>query len=343
MAGDVSARRWVRALRRVALVEWRSPSLSGRVRPVPLRHSGRKAWAAQTDTGSLPPGVRPEPTDGHPVRAAVRADAVVIGKFDVAREVRLRSFYTEPGLTVRFQAGGRPNGVSRTVLAHRAVTPHDPGLMPALEDHGRARPTRGVYLVERTLPGRAVRKDELLDLVEQLATRLHRVHQGVGVERRPLSRAVSPHLPDRWGAFADTQALSAGLRTRVAALLDRDDLLEVSFGHGDLVRSNMLLHDGTLRLIDWEYSGEQPIAFDLAKVHLNCPDPQAGFDSLIRGLGTVGSGPGGYSLAEQIALGHVQALSWDQARRQRAEAAGRLPQLQRRTQQRIEAISALLD
>lgn len=108
--------------------------------------------------------------------------------------------------------------------------------------------------------------------------------------RKPATRSQIP-------------ALAEPLDTAVRRLLSRDALLEVSFGPGDLVGSNILVGGDGLVLIDWEFGGERPIAFDLAKVHLHCADSVTTQAALERGLHhSVGGRLDHYSFAEQLAL-----------------------------------------
>lgn len=349
MATAVTRRRWRHALARVAGVERASRELPARIRPERFTYAGRAAWATPAGRAVLPRGSGAEDEDGT-VRARVGAEAVLVGKFDVHREVRLRAFYPQRGVTQRYQTGtgtGPRHGVERIVDAWRSVSPHDPGLMPEVLDDGVRRRGRGAWLVERTVLGRPARKSQVPLLVEPVTARLHRVQREVGIGSRRLSDIVSPRFVRLWQQFAQGHVLDPALVARVDALVGRDDLVEVSLGHGDLVGSNILLTgdrptDGFV-LIDWEFAGERPIAFDLAKLHLACEDHAAAEEALERGLRRpLGGGPGHYTFPEQVALAHVQALSWHDVRREKAEAAGRVTALEQMTARRIDSVAQLL-
>lgn len=344
MAARVSQRRWSRALRRVAAAERSSPVL-----PTPGRgrdwHIARTtAWAEDTDLSDLPAGVRPvaEPDDS--VRSKVAAALVRVGKLDTEREVRLRAFYPEAGVTLRLQAGGQPNGVDRTLHAYALVHEHAPGLMPAVLHDGTVGLGRARFLVEQTLEGSHPRKGKALhEIAESLAAAMHVLHAGVGISERRFSEVVHRKLPQRWNAFADERDLSPALRQAVDELIGRDALLEVSIGHGDLVGSNIMVVEGKVVLIDWEYSRMTPIAFDLAKVNLNCDRPLAASKAMQRGLNhTVGRTPGGYTFNEQLALAHVQMLSWSKPREAKARAADREHALERTVKRRLQVLPRLL-
>jgi len=279
--------------------------------------------------------------------APVRADLVVIAKFDVDESVKLRGFYADAGRTVRVQVGredGR-HGVSRTLEAYRQVSQHVPDLMPRIDDHGDAPFSEGVYLVEELVTGsHPVSRDEIQALAEPLAASLLRLHRGIGVSSRALSTVVNRRMPERWRTFAREASVDGMVDAAVRRLIARDELVEISLVHGDLVASNIMIDDGRIVLVDWEYAGEHPIAFDLAKVHLNSRDPDVAQAALERGLQrSVGHRAGHYSFAEQLALAHVQMLSWHRARAARAARAGRSAVLEVHAQQRLQAIARLLE
>lgn len=109
-------------------------------------------------------------------------------------------------------------------------------------------------------------------------------------------------------------------------------------------RSNILLGEAGLTLIDWEFAGELPIAFDLAKVHLNCADPVAVQTALERGLDhSVGGRSDHYSFAEQVALSHVHMLSWHDMRKDKARAAGSSDEFRTAVTRRLSSIGQFLE
>jgi thiamine kinase-like enzyme len=177
-----------------------------------------------------------------------------------------------------------------------------------------------------------------------LVARLGRLHASVGIEQRRLSEVASEQIASGWAFAAEHLDVAGPLDAKVRALLRRDALLDVSLGHGDLVGSNLLLDErGRVVLIDWEHAGPLPIAFDLAKLHVQARNSAAAFAAFRRGLGNrVGRTRGGYRLHEQFALGHVQMLSWHEHRLARATEAGREKQLRQDTRRRLDRLEELL-
>ncbi len=327
-------------------MERRTAILDFSPRPRRWVFAGTTAWRQDADFGALPDELRR--TEGNPSRLVpvpVCADLLRIGKFDVDTEVRLRAFYATAGLSIRLQAnaGREASGVARTVRAHEQVSRHVPALMPRVEDHGITNRSRTAYLVEELLHGSHPTREQLPEVAEALARQLHLLHQGVGVASCPLSTVVHPQTRARWETFVRTGVVGLALDRAVHRLLERDALLEVSLTHGDLVSSNILVREGRTALIDWEYAGEQPIAFDLAKVHLNSVDQDATQASLQRGLQqSLGYDRDHYAFPEQLALAHIRVLSWHQPRRRKSEAAGRTGFLDRQTRHRLQSIARLL-
>ncbi|PYF99371.1 Phosphotransferase enzyme family protein [Georgenia satyanarayanai] len=341
--------RWRRALGALAVVERRSPVLPAAVRWRRLEASGPVAHGVPPHP-ALPGGV--VPTDpgapSVPVTAPVAADAVLIGKFDRGRQVRMRSFYAEEGLCARIQAGSRhperEHGVSRSVRAAQLVAAHRPGLAPAMRDHGTLFSGRTAYLVEEVVEGRTPRTPtEIAAAMEVVAEELSVLQRAVGVTSKPLSAVVNPAFPERWRGVVTDGHVPPKLAARLDRLIARDELLEVSFTHGDLVSSNVLRVGDRVVLIDWEYAGTRPVAFDLAKMHVNAGPAGQALDRLDGALGgLVGHTSGHYSLAEQLALAHVVVLSRLEARMQRAREADRLEPLRRQTHKRVKAVRELL-
>lgn len=299
---------------------------------------------------SLLPAARRPRQDEHsrPMWAPVKSDLVAAGRFDIDGCVKLRSFYIDSGLCVRVQAGqlAKQHGVSRTLGAYRRVAGHIPEIMPRIDDHGSAPYFRnGVYLVEELVVGsHPVSRDEIQELAEPLAGLLYRMHRVVGVASHPLSATVHRKMPERWSEFVREFGVDDALDAAVQRLVERDEFVEISLAHGDLVASNIMVNGGRIVLIDWEHAGEKPVAFDLAKIHLNSRDPVIAQANLERGLEySVGHRSGHYSFAEQLALAHVQMLSQHRTRATRAAKAGRSGALAAQTRARLEAIARLLD
>lgn len=337
----------------LAVVEHRSSALPAALRWRSFEVSGATAYqpaARQPAAGTeLPTGIIPsDPPATTPVTAPVRADAVVIGKYDHGRQARMRGFYGEEQVSVRVQAGsrepGRSHGVSRSVRAAELVAAHCPGLAPALRDHGSVFGGRTAYLVEQIVDGAVpVGKDGVLAALTAVARDLGSVQRAVGLEPRRLSSVLPADFPEHWQAVVEDGLVPPDSAAAVDRLVARDDNLDVSFTHGDLVATNILRVPGGVILVDWEFAGFAPVAFDLAKLHINAGPPGPAVDLLDRTLkGAVGHRRGHYTLAEQLLLGHVEVISRLERRMSKARRTRRVPQLQRQTRRRVRALGELL-
>lgn len=340
--------RWRRAFAALAVVERSSPALPSSVRWRRLEAAGAVAYRVPPNP-DLPAGTVPAaPEEALPVDAPVAADAVVIGKFDRGRQVRMRAFYAEEGLCARVQGGsrhpGREHGVSRSVRAAQIVAEHRPGLAPTMVDHGTVLAGRTAYLVEEVVEGRVPqRPEEVATAMAGVARELGAVQRAVGVSTDRLSAVVNPAFHDRWRDVVADGHVPPKLAARVDRLVARDDRLEISFTHGDLVSSNVLRVADRVVLIDWEYADIRPIAFDLAKMHVNAGPAGPALELLDDALHReVGHRNGHYSLLEQLVLAHVVVLSRLEVRMQRAREAQRLEPLRRQTHKRVRAVRELL-
>lgn len=337
----VTRRRWLRALHRLWAIERISPHLAPLGRPRRISCARRFAWSTPHAHQALRRSEQPAELEFQPP-TVTSADGVLIGKFDVGHEVRMRAFYLDDGLTARFQSGGKVNGISRSLEAFRALARQQPGLMPGIVDNGHT--PSGAYLVEQTLPGRPARPWQLSKFAGAIADRLITAQAAHGIDKARLSTIVHRDFLNRWHAAAELIDLSAGIRSTVVALVARDHQLDVSMIHGDLVASNVLISDDDFSLIDWEYATSGPIAFDLAKLEINADRPNDVRRAVLTALeGRLGTQAGGYTVREQLALGHVQVISWHAARLERAIAAGREAHLTANTRARVEAIETLLE
>ncbi|MGC0250357.1 phosphotransferase [Pseudactinotalea sp. Z1748] len=287
--------------------------------------------------------IRPNGSPSDQVRSAALADVVQIGKFDVDRHVRLRAFYEPAGVSIRFQAGGPHNGVERTLSAFRHVHRYAPGLMPQVFDDGRLRTAR--YLVEESLFGTHPRSGRPLQgLAEEVGSGLRLLHDGYGTTDQQLSTVLGEKFPQRWREAVAAHDLTGDLDRLVRDLVGQDRLVEVSYGHGDLVGSNIMQLRERVVLIDWEYSGKTPIAFDVAKIHLHCADPAEAAQLLRKGLHRPArAGASHYSFTEQIALAHVRYIAWSGTSKVRAESAGRVQQFRNLIRKRAGAVEQLLE
>mgnify|MGYP001329846358 FL=1 len=292
----------------------------------------------------LPEVLRPRAELTDRLLTATRADVVAIGKFDVEREVRLRAFYERTGLSLRYQSGGPKSGIARTLSAHEHVVRHAPGLMPQIFEDGRVR--GGQYLIEESLFGRHPRAGkELQSIAGEVASGLRRLYEGYGIADVRLSKVLGPKFPKRWEKAARDHSISDQLADQIRSLVSRDQLVEVSYGHGDLVGTNiMMLPDRGFVLIDWEYAGELPIAFDVAKIHLHCSQPVEAARTLQVALGRPERGGAShYTFRQQIALAHARYIAWSGPAMQRAKIANRETQLRRLISKRRSVIESLLE
>lgn len=340
----IKPQRWTTALRRVAEIERQSSMLPKRFFPRTLAFAKRTAWATSAGLDVLPKDQQPELPPIGTIRGRVRADAVLIGKFDVDKEVRLRAFYSDQGFSVRYQTGGQHNGIIRTVQAHDLVHPHAPDLMPQVFEHGTIQGGEGAYLVESTVSGQPATRAQLQHLVLPLTTQLHRVHQGVGITSKPLTDVVGTGCGWRWSKACQAINIAPEVDLAVQSLIERNNQLEVSLNHGDLVGSNILVSDTGFVLVDWEFAELKPIAFDMAKMIINVRDIETTLTTMNTGLGgIIGEDSDHYSLREQIALAIVLTLSWYPNHAAKAKIARRTDALKRQTTKRLNMIKQLLD
>lgn len=252
---DTEHARWKTALDRVKRIERGSPWLPHRRTKRNFSYIGRSAWATTPGFLALPSEHQNDQGDRGRIRERVSAEAILIGKFDVDHEVRLRSFYPHEEITLRYQTGGERNGVTRTVKAHKAVHDFAPELMPRVFDSGTILDGSGAYLVEEMVTGEPASRVEMQELIKPLVGRLHEVHNGVGISYKPLSKVVSRHFRERWIDFVRNYGVEPYIDRTVQELTYRNDQLAISVSHGDLVRSNILVSENDYILVDWEFVG----------------------------------------------------------------------------------------
>lgn len=283
-------------------------------------------------------------------RSRATADVVVFGKFDRPGNTRLRAFYgrTDQGpVAVKVQPwqGERKHGIGREVAARRRVAELVPEIAPPLHAHGVLEAAEGTlgYMVEGLVDGRHPLRSEIHEMVGPLAEGLVRLYQAAGVTYEPFSAVASDQLMVSWKRLAEERDDAADLLPRVERLLAEDRTVAVSLAHGDPVASNVVVADGgRVVLVDWEYAREGPVAGDLAKPLQQAGDQEAALESIERRAGATLVEDGAYDLREQLALGQVRLLGWYESQRVKAEAAGRLPQLQKTLDQRLSMIRWLL-
>lgn len=341
---NIEHERWRTALHRVAEIERQSKTFKSKLLPRKFEYAKRSAWATKAGYAVLPADQQHADSIHGSSRSRVRAESVLIGKFDVDSEVRLRAFYPRQKLSIRYQTGGQRNGITRTVNAHKRIHPHAPELMPTVYEHGTILNGQGAYLIEETVAGEPAKRSQLEQLILPLTTRLHRAQQGVGITAKPLSKIVGGLYRKRWSEFAKSQEVSSPLDQTVQKLIDRNDLLEISVTHGDLVNSNILVGNDDFVLVDWEFSAMKPIAFDMAKIIISVKNVDRVVQNMHIGLGsTIGTQAGYYTFREQIALALVLTLSWHKNHAAKAKIAKRTTALKRQTSKRLEALGQLLE
>lgn len=336
--------RWQMALARVREIEKTSSSLKSRFRSRVFTYTKRSAWASTQGFDILPRDQQHESSTVGSLKARVAAESVLIGKFDVDREVRLRAFYPAKAVSIRYQTGGDRNGIARTVDARKKVAPYAPHLMPTIYEHGTIMNEQGAYLIEETVRGETATRGELESIILPLTQQLSEVHRGVGISHRHLSRIVGGMYRKRWSDFVTSQGISETVDRRVQELIDRNALLEVSLTHGDLVSSNILVDGDRFVLVDWEFAASKPIAFDMSKMIINITNFEKALQDMQAGLGgTIGTKPDHYSFREQIALSIILTLSWHKTHLAKAEIAHRTDALARQTAKRLHMVKRLLD
>lgn len=353
-------RRWRSALRLLGWVERRAgvPVASTRNR---YRIDGQSAVRSDVTVEQLRRPISRmalRVADDAPERKArCSADVVRLGKFDVDDVVRFRAFHvTSSGprssLRVQGAAGDGSAGVERDLAARRHLQVYAPELAPQLFDHGSDRRRRVAYLRESVIKGNHPKSAEhFQQLLPGILTGMLRLYRGVGVDRQRITDVVGDRFAERWSEVTASGLVPTHVGSAVDALLARDADVEVSLGHGDLVRTNVLRAKGDkLRargdavLVDWEYARSMPIAFDLAKPVLLSADRVVAVEQVRSCLGDLlGAARSSYRLEEQLALGLAQILSWSSSRAARAAAAGRSEHFERDTSARIALLEELLE
>ncbi len=329
---SVSDARFAAALELLGVVEERLGHRRLRW-PRRYRTGGLVAVRTSVEAGDLvaPPSllVRQVPGDGPVLRARCHAEVLRVGKFDLEAVVRFRAFHVggDRPTALRIQGHGddHGSGVTREIRARRTVARHVPELAPRLLD-AELDADRGIgWLQEELIVGRHPRTAaETRRAVTQLVPGLRRLHDGVGVSDVPFSRLAIGVL-DRWDAATRAGILPSRLTEPVHRLVTRDADVQVSLGHGDLVRTNIVRHRGEVVLIDWEKARSMPVANDLAKLlPLVGTDVEPTLAALHHAFGsTIAPTTTSYAFDEQFALAVIQTLSAALPRAERARRAGR--------------------
>lgn len=250
------------------------------------------------------------------VDAPVAADAVVLGKFDLAAQPKLRAAYADGrlSLAVRPTLPGGTDGIARSAEGMAIVARHVPSLAPALLAHGTL-PDGLSYLVEAWSRGKPlVTAVDLADAVDEILHGLAQVQRGHGLSWVHVSEHWGDLLGRRWLETVGTGIVSPELAEWVDGLLATDGALRGSRIHGDLVASNVLKRKSGVVLVDWEYSAEAPIMIDAAKLHLFSARPEETLRAVLEIFGPEhrdsGDPPtGAYDPVEELGLAHAQLIS----------------------------------
>jgi hypothetical protein len=348
--GTDEDRRRAAALAAVAAAE---RAATGRrvLRPRRFHLADDLAWRAGADLTGVPAEVRPAgalPADARPVRARSRAALVRFGKFDRDGSIRARAYLLErrpTALKVQTDRRDGRHGVDREVRARRQVAALVPDLAPALYGTGYLPAHEVSWLAEEIVHGvHPAGPQDVTEHADAVIGAVTRLYLASGIASEPARDVLEPSTAER---FEETARHHPGLSRFLPAvheLIARDGDLEVAFGHGDLVGSNVLVReDGSVVLVDWEYARRRPVADDLASVLTQARRKGPAIEVIERHLGAhVGVGSRSYTLREQLVLAQVRMLSWYPRRRERAERAGRLAALRRDTDRRAKALRVLL-
>lgn len=296
----------------------------------------REDWSAEA------PGVRVH-------RVPVSADLLVLAKFDMSEQVKLRAAYAETQRTLALQpprAG--VDGIAQALAAHQVVPRHAPGLMPPLCGHGRLR--SGLpYLVEGWVEGaKLVTGEELSEAAPQLLADLSAVHRGHGITGVRLSTQHG-RLVDDWARTVGAGIVPAELGRWVADLLETDPVLRHSWVHGDLVASNVLRSSQRFVLLDWELSRHGALMDDAAKLHLFSADHDRILGEVLTAFGDSPSGSGrlaerqACSPAQELAIAHAKLISRFPRRSAALEGHPRAAVYARQVRRQVERLARVRD
>lgn len=255
----------------------------------------RKAWA--------------EEWDFEETSAAIAADVVVLAKFDLGVQVKLRAGYGEARRSLAVQPVGPDgiSGVTNSVRAHAIVSRYAPDLMPKMLSHGEL-DNGPRYLVEEWIDGEPLMTSRrLAEHTAWLLEGLGRVHEGYGVTARPVTELWGVGFADQWRSVRAADLVPDHVGAAVAELIAADRRVRMSWAHGDLVASNVMSTPDGPKVIDWEHAGERPVMHDAAKLHLFAADKQLLLPLLLAEWEQQRSRDG-YTAAEELALVHAKFL-----------------------------------
>lgn len=279
------------------------------------------------------------------VSARVAADVLALAKFDLGQHTKLRAHYPAHGLTVAAQPAttGRPDGVGNALAAYHVVARSAPDLAPRLRGHGRLGEVR--YLMEEWIDGAPVLTSAGLALATPaVLDGLAGVHRGHGTELVRCSQAWSEQFPAWWRRSVESGVVAPGVGEQVAALIEADRHVRVSWTHGDLVASNVLRRtDGRVALIDWEHAREGPVMLDGAKLHLFSATPEQTLEDLLAWPAQRWPGRTACTVAQDLALAHAFFLSRYAQRREALAGHDRLAVYERQVRRQAQRLEAVLE
>ena len=299
-------------VRRIEEVEPTLPSTTDAATFHSIDRVVRRALLDPARTTMMPKSLRgtwAEDWGGEQTRAAIAADVVVLAKFDLGVQVKLRAGYGEARRSLAVQPVGPDGicGVTNSVRAHEIVSRYAPELMPTMLGHGEL--DNGLrYLVEEWIHGEPLMTSKrLAEHTTWLLEGLGRVHEGYGVTARPVTALWGVGFGAQWQRVREADLVPDHVGAAVAELIAADRRVRMSWAHGDLVASNVMSTPDGPKVIDWEHAGERPVMHDAAKLHLFAADKLRLLPLLLAEWGQHRARDG-YTAAEELALVHAKFL-----------------------------------
>lgn len=132
--------------------------------------------------------------------------------------------------------------------------------------------TRYLCLEEAFVDGREFdpRRDCGIFLRQGLPS-LVSTYLAAGVRHEPLSRWISPDLPQSVAAVCRGSVGSTAFLSYLERIIAADPLVPVGLRHGDIVPANLLVDHAGVYFLDWEFSGQGVLPFDVLKIVLRFP------------------------------------------------------------------------
>lgn len=283
---------WVRhGAEALAEVERRSRRLRGyHSQGCGWRRSGRLVAAADFDVGLLPvtPGGVPwDPVTGLP---QLTAEAFLLSSMP-GKQLRLRAFYTEIGLTAsvhEVQLLAR-SALTRGAAVARRMNAPDGLVIPAQVEAKRW--GRRAWVVEEFLAGKPVRRVDWPSVAPDVAVAVGELWRQSAPEAVPVARALPGVSTDRVTQSLRAMELepSKSLLQRIDSLLQSSEHLLAGISHGDPSPNNVLkLADCRLGLVDWERAGRHLLGLDVCRLLAALDDPAPVIPILADGMRDLG-------------------------------------------------------